>query len=433
VAAKIEIAGVDHTFDLSEAPIRVELIPNGRSRLTFTTRPGYVPARMANVVAYKKDGVTPLWTGILLQRRVSGAVAGDVQSVAICECVDKAAYLDWCIISLSYTAPTSLQIVLEAIVAALPPESGITLDATDYTGIMLDIAWVNMRASDCLRELRDRLGLSSTVSPLGVLSLGPTIVSSGTFDTSVFDSATFGSSVSGGSAPASITATTPHFQELAWEDPTVPPVTTVKVRCGSGTIYRTQTWLSTGTDGPWVADVAAAGPGNYWTVGLSPGNPYCTVDDGTGGGMFWWDWSTHTLRSRIGVIADGVTISFRYLAQLPFTVTATTGATPDVVALKDRPEVFDLAQGQAIANGLLAQLGTQSRRISVQSDQDEWLPGQTLSVDLPDREIVGTFAIIEVAIELVHWTVWRYTITAVELSAYPGTYLDQWRALLKAA
>ena len=441
MAARVTIGGLDHLADIQQtSSVRIELVPNARGRCAFVTRHGYLPSRLAEVVCYAKDGATPIWGGLLLQRTVQGIAPSERRSVTACECVDFSAYYDWCVISLTYTGATTLQVALDALVAALPVSYGVTLDATDYSGIALEpFTWVNRRVSDCLRELRDRTGLIAMTSPLKVLSLGPVAVgaSSGIFDPLSFDPTAFGGAGEGigEDAPFSITDAAPNCIDLLWEDPTMPPVTTVRVLCGSGTALRTQTWVSTGTAGPWVGDVPAAGFNCWVVVATPPGDLYYTVDDGvTGGGMMSWNWVTNVLTSNVGAIASGVQLSFQYLAQYPFTRVATTGASPDVVSLVERPDVFDVTQGQEIANGLLAQLGTDSKQLTVVSALDGWAPGQTVDVNLTARSVVGTFVIMNVSIDLVlPDTYWRYTLTCVDLSAYPGTWLDQWRALLKGA
>jgi hypothetical protein len=419
MAARLTIATVDHLDDLNQAqPISIDLLQNGRSRLRFTCLPSYQPARFAEVVAYAQDGVTPIYGGFILQRSMAGLAPHSDQPEMVCECVGFESYLDWAYIDLAYTTDPTLQEVLDDLIAALPAGYGITLDATDYSGITLAaFTWTTMRASDGLRELCDRTGRIYRVSPTKELAMP----------------------LPGGvAAPANFAdgSPGPNCEDLIWQDAATPATTTVKLICGEGQLVYPQTWVSTGTAGPWVADIPAAGAGGYWVVTLDPpGNFYGTVDDGVStGGMFSWNWQTRTLTSNIGVITAGVTLRFPYTAQYPFTVTATLGGSPapspDIQATYVRTDVFSLPQAQEIADGLLATLGGSPRTIEAVTRVEGWEPGQALTVDLDGRAVDATFAVTDVTILWQTAGVWLYTVRAVELSVFPGNYLDQWRALL---
>ena len=389
MAAKVTIATVDHTLNLDGSQgITIDLMPNERPRMSFTCVPGYAPARMAEVVGYAKDGITPLFGGVILQRSVKGFGFGSLASVYRCEAVGFSAYLDWCFITLTYSTDPTLQDVLDDLVAALPAGYGITLDATDYSAVTLAaFTWTNMRASDGMRELCDRTGLVYTVAPLKVL--GMTVPGST-------------------SAPVSVTVGAPHCREVTWEDAATPAITTVKLLCGTGTAAVSQTW-TTGAETSWTTDLPAAGSPGYVTVN----SVYCTV--GTGA-MFEWDLVTHTLsEGTYGHPAPGTTIVLVYLGQYPFTVTATTGASPEIQDVQVREDVFDVAQGQEIADGLLAQRGGSPRTLHLlESLDDGWAPGQALDVDLlTDRAVDATCLVTDVSIALVSLSFWTYDVTAV--------------------
>jgi hypothetical protein len=191
-----------------------------------------------------------------------------------------------------------------------------------------------------------------------------------------------------------------------------------------------QTWMSSATPGPWVADIAAAGPGGYWVVTATPpGNLYYTVDDGSGGGMFSWNWVTKTLTSNVGTIAAGVTLSFPYTAQYPFTVSATTGNTPTIEALYTAPDITGYQQGLEMAEGLLAQLGSISAEVSFESKDTGWLPGQNLPVILSARSVNATYVTTSVRLHLATDTRWLSDVEAVNASVYQGSYLERWREM----
>jgi len=422
---RIRIDRVDHLVDLNQTKaVVIDLIQNNRSRMRFTCRSGYTPSRFSDVVVYAKDGETPIFGGLILQRSFAGLVAGSVPAEMTCECVDYSAYLDWCCVSLTFATDPTLQTVLEALVAALPTSYGITLDGTDYGGSppLTAFSWETKRASDALRELCDRLGLVYVVSPTKVLSL--------------FTPGTL-------SAPATITDAAPNCMELTWDDSPEAAITTVKLLCGTGVESYTQHWIANGSDDSWVADLPAAWPGGYFVCTMvSPGSPavitYATVDDvGATGGWLWWDWETHTLSIHnyelTLPVPAGTTMAFSYPAQYPFEVSATVGGSPpppEIQEIQTRPDVFDVAQGQEIVDGLLAQLGGNPRTVTFTSYVDGWTPGQAVPVDLAGRA-TGTFVATAVTIVLQTPEFWHYTVTAVELDVFKGTYLDQWRSIVK--
>ena len=130
----------------------------------------------------------------------------------------------------------------------------------------------------------------------------------------------------------------------------------------------------------------------------------------------------------------GTVIVLSYLAQYPFTVTATLGGSPapspDIQATYVRTDVFELAQAQEIADGLLGTLGGSPRSIEATTRVEGWEPGQSLTVDLAGRAVDATFAVTDVSILWETAGFWLYTVRATELSVFGGNYLDQWRALL---
>ena len=406
MAWKIEIGGVDKTTAIHlPAGVRLTLPLNGRTRATFTTSPGYSPARFAAVTIYDTDGTTALFGGFILQRRLTGLAFGVSHALTECEAVGLDAYLDWATVSLSWATDPTLQDVLDDLIAALPAGYGITLDATDYSATTLSaFAWTNVRASDALRELCDRTGLIYTMSPAGVLALA---------------------APGGSAAPMTITDGDPNCRELVWTDPSEPPVTTVKLLCGEGTATVVQTWTANGTDTSWVTDL----PGTFTAGYVTVGGIFMTV--GTGA-MYEWDPATHTLSvGTASTPTNGTLIKLTYEAQYPFTVTATTAGTPDVTRVFERTDVFDVAQGQEIADGLLDQLSaTAARQVEVVTLEAGWRPGQEVTVDLTNRAVDATCAITEVEISLETDTYWVYRFTAVELTVYDGGYLAAWRALL---
>jgi hypothetical protein len=282
---RIDIAGVNKATSIALSPsVNISLLQNGRSRMRFACEMGYEPARFSEVVAYAQDGITPIYGGVILQRSLAAFVAGEVpDSQMTIEAVGFEAYLDWCFVDLVYTTDTNLQVVLNALVALLPAGYGITLDAVDYSGILLSaFSWKNMRVSDALRELCDRTGRIYRVSPLKVLSVP----------------------VPGyENAPYAITDAEPHCKEISWRDPTTPPASVVKLICGpSGNQSVTKTFDCDGYTRSWSWEVPSCAAGTIPAEPAKRANCYLGVNTGQN----FSDGETVTI--------DGVTYTYKTVA-----------------------------------------------------------------------------------------------------------------------
>lgn len=423
MAWKLTVGGVDKTSSVeSTRTTQIERVLNERSRMQFSTRPGYVPARFAEVVAYKQDGVTPLFGGVVTGR--GSADFGDPGANPFYtdnECGDFFTYFDWAFVSLSYAADVSLETVMNDIVAALPASFGITVDAAQVTGPLLAaFTWERKRASDAARELSDRTGYVGMMSPLKAWKM--------------FIPGT-------DPAPFALTDGNPHCRSFHWRDSDRIPANTVTVIAGpSGAALATQRWVADGIATSWVTDIAAADPPPPLVQIDNGVTPYLATV-GTGG-MYEWDTATHTLSLGTDTLpAAGTTIVLGpslaagdpfetngFTASYPFTVTETTGATPAIEFQQAYPDVVTFAQAREIALGLLAQLDQQPREIDVLSVDAGWAPGQALSVALTAR-LTASFVITGDTITLTTDLFWVYQFGATESATYQGSYLDQWRAL----
>jgi hypothetical protein len=245
----------------------------------------------------------------------------------------------------------------------------------------------------------------------------------------------------GVAAPANISDATPNCEDVTWQDAATPATTTVRLLCGTGKVVYNQTWTADGVASSWVADIPAPGPGGYFvcTLVIGGANIYATVDEyGATGGWFWWDWQTRTLSVHnyplTLPIPAGTPMTFPYLAQYPFTVTASVGGSPapnpDIQAVYTRADIFDPQQGQEVADGLLASQAGSPRTLEATTRVEGWEPGQSFTVDLAGRAVDATFAVTDVTILWETAGTWLYTVRATELDVFPGNYLDQWRALL---
>ena len=411
--SSILVNGIDRTAYVRLVDgVRITTSLNERGQASITFLPGFVPERLDEIAVYAEDGVTQLFGGFVMQRRVEGMHPQGLTSVTVCECVDYSVMLDWAYISLTYIAATTLQQVLNDIITVLPVDYGLTLDSTDYSGTTLaPFTWTNLRASDALRELSSRTGRTWGVTTSRVVSMPSLPIAD---------------------APEDYADGLTMPFELTWNDPEEVPANTVLLSCGpTGQAVYNQRWTATGIATSWVADIAAFGPGGYWLVNFSPSWPGIG-DNGTVGvgAMLSWEWTTRTLTSNIGAPAAGTILTFPYTAQFPFTVEATTGETPEVQVLARDETITEYARGVEVAAGLLDQLSGQPRELTFRSRTHGWRPGQSLTIALAGRAF-NAAAIVK-AVQITHGDdiTWWYVVTATESTVYTGSYLDQWRALV---
>ena len=397
---------VDRTSTISlDAGVDISLTYNERSMARFSTLPGYRPSLRDEVYIYEQDGVTLLFGGLVYQRQTQSVIDRVTTQI---DCADWSIYGDWAYTDAVYSAATTLQVVLNDLVTILAPY-GVTLDATDYTGVALSaFAWSNKSITDALRDLSTKTGYIWKFSPTKVLSL-------------ILPGAT--------PAPFNLSDATPHCSTLEWFDSTEKYATKVRLECGpEGTAWTLQTWTQSGGATSWVTDLPAAGPtAGYCTVG----GIFLTVTSVVGDSAhFNWNIATHTLS--VGALgstpANGTVITLSYLSQTPFTVIADSLASPVVEYLASAPDVMTIAAGQEMADGLLARLGGTQKSIEFMTLESGLEPGQELSIVLADRHINVASAFIQtVQIRLVMATWWEYRVLAIEGSDYLGSYLDFWR------
>ena len=417
MAWKAIIAGVDHTHDIQTAqPVQFTRLLNERATAQFRCKPGFVPNRFDPVIFYDTDGVTPRFNGIILNRTIAGFKqrgGGEPYSTDV-QCGDGFTYLDWAYLNLTYTAPATVKQILTDIIAALPADTGITLDPAQLDGPPVDpFTWSQMRASDAVRDLSQRTGYVALMSPTKTLAM-----------------------FAPGSQPAPFTITdaAPHCQTIVWTDNPYVPANDAIAVCGpSAPAVTTQFW-TVGAPSTWQVDIQNVI--GAWNRGLISENGAIdrTVSPPGQGGYYEFDPTAGrgTVSVGSGVKpAAGTVLSFVYTAAYPFTVHATTGADPVIQYQQQYPNILDYSQGQETVQGLLAQLNQQPRDLTVTSLDTGWQPGEALTVDLTAR-LTSTFVITSVTLTLQVRKlapVWIASFVGTESNTYQGSYLDQWRAL----
>jgi hypothetical protein len=124
---KVMVAGVNKTAYVHRpSNVTINRNLNERHMASLTFIPGFVPNRLDAIEIYAEDDITLLFGGLIINRNLHGVFTESWESMVSVECADYSTYLDWYYIDLSFTADTTLDVVLTAIVAALPAGYGIT-------------------------------------------------------------------------------------------------------------------------------------------------------------------------------------------------------------------------------------------------------------------------------------------------------------------
>lgn len=240
------VAGVDRTTSIAaSAGVEIQRPYNERATASFTLLPGTTADLLDSVYLYAKDGITPIFGGLIYGRQTQGS--GQLTELQI-ECVDWSVYADWRYLSTTYASSwepepppkITLKTVLQDIVASMS-SLGVTLDAGQVDGPDLEaFDWELVRCSDALRELSDKTGYMVTWSPTKVLSMAlPGTVS----------------------APASITDNAANAQALEWSESLDGYATKVYVLCGPDGAGETwQEWAGDGSTHSWTTDIRATTP-----------------------------------------------------------------------------------------------------------------------------------------------------------------------------
>ena len=412
---RVTIDGVDQTDAVDSFSTSVSL--NDRARASVVVG-DLMPARFAEVISYAADGITPLFGGVILQRSFQGRTPYDPTYQLTLELGDWMTFADWCYSTKVYPVAVTLKQVLADLVTEHLAQYGITLDPGQAEGpTIAAFTWTNKRVADALRELSDRTTWVVRIDPAKQLRMfipGTT------------------------TAPVALTEAAPHCHDVTWRDSDRTPYNKIVLSCGPGGPSEVADERHYG-DGvtrifplfaPFLQVIGALSRSDE-----EGGYPLGTygVDDFP----YTYDAAINAVRQRADqpVVPAGQYIWLWYLAQFPFTVTRATGATPIVEHAEARPDVMSIPVGEEIAETLLTQAQEAPREAVITTDQDGFVPGQALTIDLPvTRAIAGAYMITSVALNILQDTVagdrlWQYTMEAIESPIYQGSYLDGWREI----
>lgn len=404
------IGGVDST-DLiyrGDSPFEAPTFSwrrNQRAILTFDIEG--LPAKRAEVLWYSKDGSTPIFGGFI-ERREPIEVPLDADYCSRVECVDFSRVYDWCYWTKNYETDRTLKQILQNLVDEKLSAYGISLDPSQADGptFTAPFGWTNTRVSEVMKSL---VGASSIdrITPLKVLK--------------VFEA---GSEA----APVSIDAT--NCSSLRWADSTQTPANTVICTFGAdvnegddATI--TYEWTTDGVATSFAIDgnnipgsrealpnvvVVDGTPYPIWPINLGSADDI-HWDPHTDDGTLSFDGASAAL-----VASPGLLISLTYFPRLPYSIVKTTGATPRIEVSVDHPKMWHWQQANDQADDDLAQYNQDDVRVfTIDTDEDGIFPGQTLPIDVAEREAGSTEGIVTAVQGVANTSLfWEYTVTAEE-------------------
>ena len=418
----LTIAGVSQKAKgLVTGGLSIRLESSERSTLRCTLRRvgGYMPARFDPVLVTDNSGAL-MFGGIILSREVDAEVPA-LETVTI-SCVDWWVYLDWALVTLTYTAPVTTKTILTALVAALPASYGFTVSASQVNGFTYQTysSGDNVKASEVLRGLARDLGYRPDVSPAKVLA----VVAPGTT-----------------TAPFSITTAAPHCQAARWLDPTGTPANRIVLRCGPAGVgeFIAYNWVGDGVKRVFALKGVAVPSSSVWPGVCFVGGvqlPVWLPGEGPPDHIEWnYALNDGTLTFIGGGTSSppgvGVDVELRYAPQFPFTVIASSGATPEISEIFTDETIIVYEQGVTRAAALLAERNQPAaRELAVSSQADGWRPDQVVAVNLSQLSFVGNCTIGAVDIRLQLDDLWLYQFTAPETTIVPGSALDIWRKLI---
>jgi len=424
VAWRVTINGIDRTAIVDSFTSSYALNDRGRATVKLGD---FLPDRYQELVSYGADGVTPIFGGIILQRSFTGRSQVDESFTASLECGDWFTYADWVYVTADYAVDVTLRQVLADLCAADKlGQYGIVLDPGQVDGpLLVPFNWANKRVSDALRELHDRTQYVVQISPAKRL----TMYAPGTI-----------------AAPFDLTEAETNCHDLTWRDSDKTPYNAVTLLCGPNglTAISEERHYGDGSrrrwplDAPFSSIIGGLITGSDATGDDPGGHEVGIVGDPASEDRIWTvDLSTNELvqRDDQAIRQPGEYQKIWYNAACPFTVRASTGATPVVEYAEARPDVISIPVGTEIAESMLEGFQAAPRELQIQTDIDGLETGQMLSIDLPAiRQFSGSCLVTSVSLSIMLDTIqgdrfWQYAIEAIESDLYQGSYLDAWRKI----
>jgi hypothetical protein len=233
---RIMIDGVDRTIEIAAADF--ELALNRQSTAHLEIGDNFIPARGADVLLYARDGITPIFGGRAMIRRVVGMTEHNPANKTDVDCVDYSVFLeDADPVTLTYTTDQELEDIIADIVDASLAVYGITYAAPSLGITVPPFDWGEVSVVDAFKRITDSTGLVFRVLPLKALDVFAPLADA---------------------APVSITDAGINAFDLEWTDPPNLPRNTVDLLCGPAENgIATQRWIVDSGEISWEVDIQA--------------------------------------------------------------------------------------------------------------------------------------------------------------------------------
>ena len=161
-----------------------------------------------------------------------------------------------------------------------------------------------------------------------------------------------------------------------------------------------------------------------------------TLSEPGGGGTYEFDPVTNTLTRTTGVPAAGIVITLTSTVQFPITVVAEDAADIALHGLWSRTfadaNVTDIDTADEVVAGLLATGLTQPREVTLMTTEGFVLPGTTIPLSFPKRQISGDYLVTKVEVADFEADLLEYTYTLQSGGRAQGTFTDALRSKLGA-
>jgi hypothetical protein len=381
--------------------------------LSTNTATAYRPAVDNSLVL--KAGSTSLVSGSIVGVRDSALGEPNVGVVTKVNVVNKMRAAGQRLVKKTYTG-ASLKTIVTDLGSTYLTGFGITVDpfmATGPTVTSVSFDYVTVEAA--LNKLSDLTGWVYRLLPTDVLEMFAV-----------------------GARSASYSLTSSNAKILGgveWSKTRGKYVNTQYVRYGTATqVEKTDTFVADGATQGFTLTypVARDASGNFATPGYFTLNgasaPLYTPYSGI-------TWSiTGTGPQQLFATSNpaaGTTISIRYTAQFPDTVSAVDAA--EVTAqgiwddMVDAPETFDKAEAQTLAAALLRRYKAVPRQVTIETRAGQVFPGDIITITVPERTLSGSWLITSVEVRDAVDQGVIYRLTCLEGSEAQSTWVDFWR------
>jgi len=417
MAWDLTIGGVSKKTKVdADRGVAIRLEPNERSSMTFSLAPGtYAPARFDAVIAYAQDGTTPIFGGVILDITQERLTAHATKFRNEITCTDWWFYLDKSPVTVSFDTDQTLEAVLDEIISQVPAAHGITVHASQVTGPTLAAYTLSGTATEVIKDALRRAGgwMARMYATKALRAFEP-----GTE-----------------AAPYDITTATPNCSKLAKKTADRTPSNRVELVCGPSGVGAdpiTHEWTADGIATTFALDGLNVPASSVW-----PGSalvdavtyPIWPPGEAPGGNGIEWDYETDGgtlsfLGTATSLVGGTEPIVLTYYPQYPFTVSATSGATPVLSERRADTTITEYARGVETVEALLDALNQDPVEVAVVSKLHGWFPGQAVLINVANPTVNTTCTIGPVTIALNSDEDWEYTFEAAETEIFQGSDLD---------